>query len=127
MKIEHIAMFVNDLEKTRDFFIQYFDATANDGYFNPKTQFKSYFLTFDQGTRLEIMSKPNVIDDVKGVEKTGYTHLAFSVDNQQKVNDLTEALRKGGYEVISGPRVTGDGYYESCIIGIEGNIIEITV
>ena len=127
MKIEHIAMFVNELEKTRDFFVKYFKATSNDGYYNPKTEFRSYFLTFDQGARLEIMNKLNLAEDTKARERTGYIHLAFSVGSREKVNDLTETLRNDGYEVLSGPRVTGDGYYESCIIGIEGNQIEITV
>ena len=94
MKIEHIAMYVNDLESVRDFFVKYFGAVCNDGYYNSKTGFRSYFLLFDDGARLEIMNKPQMEDEVKSPVR---------------------------------PRTTGDGYYESCIIGIEGNQIEITV
>lgn len=127
MRIEHIAMYVNDLEKTKDFFIKYFDAKANSGYHNVMTDFRSYFLTFDDGARLEIMNKPCMKDMDKDILRTGYSHIAFSVGTKEKVDALTEQLKADGYDVISGPRTTGDGYYESCIIGIEGNQIEITV
>ena len=127
MKIEHIAMYVNDLEKVKDFFIKYFDARANDGYHNKTTDFRSYFLTFEDGARLEIMNKLSMKDLEKDTTRTGYIHIAFSVGSKEKVDLLTEKLKEDGYDVISGPRTTGDGYYESCIIGIEGNQVEITV
>lgn len=127
MYIEHIAMYVTDLEKTRDFFIKYFNAKSNEGYHNKTTDFRSYFLTFDNGARLEIMKKPDMADTKKELTQTGYIHIAFSVGSVKKVDALTAQLKADGYEVISGPRTTGDGYYESCIIGIEGNQIEITV
>ena len=126
MRIEHIAMYVNDLEKTRDFFIQYFNATSNEGYHNKKTDFRSYFLSFDDGARLEIMNRPQMKDDEKGWNHIGYIHIAFSVGSKKAVDELTERLKKDGYTVVSGPRTTGDGYYESCIVGMEGNLIEIT-
>ena len=127
MHIEHIAMYVNDLEKTKEFFVKYFNAIPNDGYHNKTTDFRSYFLTFDDGARLEIMNKPQMIDDEKGLNRTGFVHIAFSLGSKEAVDILTEKMRNDGYNVISGPRTTGDGYYESCIIGIEGNQIEITV
>lgn len=127
MKIEHLAMYVNNLEQTKAFFEKYFGAKANDGYHNVTTNFRSYFLSFDDGARLEIMNKPGMTDDDKGLQRTGYIHLAFSVGSKEKVDELTTRLKADGYEVISGPRVTGDGYYESCIVGIENNQIEITV
>lgn len=127
MKIEHIAMYVNDLESVRDFFVKYFGAVCNDGYYNSKKGFRSYFLLFDDGARLEIMNKPQMEDEVKSPVRTGYIHIAFSVGSKEKVDFLTRQMQEDGYEVVSGPRTTGDGYYESCIIGIEGNQIEITV
>ena len=126
MRIEHIAMYVNDLEKARTFFMQYLGATSNEGYHNPRTDFRSYFLSFEDGARLEIMNKPLMEDMEKLLNRTGYAHIAFSLGSKEKVNELTERLRCAGYEVVSGPRTTGDGYYESCIVGIEGNLIEIT-
>ena len=127
MRIEHIAMYVNDLEAAREFFIKYLDAKSNDGYHNKNTDFRSYFLSFDDGARLEIMNKPGMSDDAKELARTGYVHLAFSLGSKDKVDQLTERLKADGYEVVSGPRTTGDGYYESCIIAIEGNQIELTV
>lgn len=127
MQIEHIAMYVNDIEKARDFFIRYFGAVSNDVYHNKKTEFRSYFLSFDNGARLEIMNRPGMDDPEKASARTGFIHIAFSVGSREKVDELTAKLKEDGYEVISGPRTTGDGYYESCIMGIEGNQIEITV
>lgn len=126
MKIEHFAMYVNDLKRAKDFFIKYFNATVDDGYLNKTTGFRSYFLTFEDGARLEIMNQPDLIDNEKVLLRTGYVHIAFSVGSRASVDTLTERLKRDGYQVIRGPRTTGDGYYESCIRGIEGNLIEIT-
>lgn len=127
MFIDHIAIYVNDLEAARDFFIRYFNATSNNGYHNEKTGFRSFFLTFDNGARLEIMNKPEMSDCEKLPNRTGYAHIAFSVGSAEEVDKLTEILKNDGYTVISGPRTTGDGYYESCVVSFEGNIIEITI
>ena len=127
MKIEHIAMYVNDLEATRDFFATFLGGKSNGGYHNKKTGFRSYFITFDDGSRLEIMTKPDMSDEKKEQNRTGYAHIAFSVGSNEAVDSLTEKLKSAGYEVASGPRTTGDGYYESCIVAIEGNLIELTV
>ena len=127
MKIEHIALYVNDLEGAKDFFCRYFGATSNDGYHNSCTDFRSYFLTFDDGSRLEIMHKPDMEDSEKPPNRTGYIHLAFSTGSREAVDALTQQLIADGYPTISGPRTTGDGYYESCVLGFEGNQIEITV
>ena len=127
MKIEHIALYVNDLEKARDFFVTYFGAVSNEEYHNPNTDFRSYFLTFDDGARLEIMTKPELTDSGDFLNRFGYAHVAFSIGSKEAVDSLTERLKQDGYPVISGPRTTGDGYYESCVVGFEGNLIEITV
>ena len=127
MKIEHIAMYVNELESARDFFVKYLGGESNDGYHNEKTGFRSFFISFEDGARLEIMNKPSMEDIEKPVNRTGYIHIAFSVGSVEEVDRLTRVFREDGYEVLSGPRTTGDGYYESCIVGIEGNQIEITV
>ena len=124
--IEHIAMYVNDLEASRDFFVKYLGGRSNDGYHNTTSDFRSYFITFDGGARLEIMTKPELSDQDKLLNRTGYAHIAFSVGSREKVDELTERLKSDGFDVISGPRVTGDGYYESCVVIIEGNLIEIT-
>lgn len=127
MKIEHIAMYVNDLEGTKQFFEKYMGAISNNLYHNKVTGFKSYFLTFEDGARLEIMNRSDMENMDKTLQRTGYIHIAFSVGSREKVDLLTEQLKKDGYKVISGPRTTGDGYYESCILDMEGNQIEITV
>ena len=127
MKIEHAALYVNDLEAARDFFVTYLGGKANSGYHNPKTDFRSYFISFDSGARLELMTKPGMTDPEKPLNRTGYAHIAFSTGSREAVDELTEKLRSAGYEVVSGPRTTGDGYYESCIVVVEGNQIEITV
>ncbi|MDL2234342.1 VOC family protein [Ruminococcaceae bacterium OttesenSCG-928-L11] len=126
MKLEHVAMYVNDLEGARDFFCRYFDAQSNDGYHNPNTGLRTYFLTFAGGVRLELMTRPAMTDTEKAQTRTGLTHIAFSAGGKDQVDALTQRLRQDGYTVLSGPRTTGDGYYESCVLGPEDNQIEIT-
>lgn len=126
MKIEHVALYVNDLEGARNFFEKYFGAKSGGLYYNRTSDFKSYFLAFDGGARLEIMTRPEIQNDEKNPLRAGYVHVAFSVGSKAAVDALTEKLKADGYRVASGPRTTGDGYYESCVVGIEGNMIEIT-
>lgn len=127
MKIEHIALYVNDLEAAKDFFVKYFDANVDENYYQEDINFSSYFLKFDEGTRLELMNKSEITDDPKGLNRTGYIHMALSVGSREKVDELTARLKSDGYRVESGPRLTGDGYYESNVIAIENNQVEITV
>lgn len=126
MRIEHAAMYVNDIEAEKKFFTRYFGASAGEMYHNKNTGFSSYFLSFDGGARLELMTAPRLQDMDKLPLRTGFAHLAFSVGSRGEVDALTERLRADGYAVVSGPRVTGDGYYESCVLDAEGNRIEMT-
>ena len=127
MKIEHIAMYVNNLEGAKDFFEHYCGGTANRLYHNPSTRFSSYFISFEDGARLELMHKPGISMQERTAERTGFVHLSFSLGSKEKVDTITEQLRHDGYEVKSGPRTIGDGYYESCVAGFEGNLLEFTV
>ncbi|WP_278473708.1 VOC family protein [Megamonas funiformis] len=125
MKIDHIAIYVENLEATKEFFIKYFNATANNLYHNPKTELSTYFLSFEDNTRLEIMTRPNMIKTEFNLYQQGFIHLSFSLGNKEKVNELTARLKNDGYKILSGPRTTGDGYYESCVLGPENNILEL--
>ncbi|MGL6125682.1 lactoylglutathione lyase [Chryseobacterium ureilyticum] len=127
MKIEHIAIWVKDLERSKEFYQKYFGAVSNEKYHNPVKNFESYFLSFDQGSRIEIMTRPDIKESENSYQSQqfGIIHLAFSVDTKEKVNELTETLRRDGYTIAGEPRTTGDGYYESVILDPENNIIEI--
>ena len=127
MKIEHLALYVRDLEGARTFFETYFEARSNSLYHNPKTGFSSYFLSFADGARLEIMTKASVDQSQLPLERLGFIHLAFSLGSKERVDQLTQRLPADGYELLSGPRTTGDGYYESCLLGFENNMMELTV
>lgn len=129
MKIDHVALWTNKLEEMKDFYVEFFNGTANDKYNNILKNFESYFITFQSGARLEIMRKPEIIDLKTEVDKQylGFVHIAFSVGSIEMVDELTIKLQKRGYQIVSGPRKTGDGYYESCILDPDGNKIEITV
>ncbi len=127
MKIEHIALYVSNLEITRQFYEKYFEAESNAMYHNEKTGFKSYFLSFKDGARLELMSLPKLEERSKHNMRFGFIHLAISVGSKEKVQEITNKIRFDGYEIVSEPRTTGDGYYESCVVDTEGNLIEITV
>ena len=127
MKIDHIAIWTKDLEKMRDFYLKFFDLSANEKYFNPKKRFSSYFLSFDSGARIELMHRPDISEMI---QKPGYnlglTHLAISVGSREKVDSLTKTIKANGFSIIGEPRTTGDGYYESVVSDPEGNLIEIT-
>lgn len=129
MKIEHIAIWVNDLEASRAFYEKYFAASANSKYTNPTKGFESYFLSFATGARLEIMHMASIPDrpDEPGQQHRGYIHMAFSLGSKEQVDSLTRQLQADGYPVLDGPRTTGDGYYESVVLDPEGNRLELTV
>ena len=127
MRIDHAALFCRDLEQMRQFFIEYFDARSNEQYHNPRTGLRTYILSFTEGsTRLELMLRPDVQDAEPSQSAIGYVHLSFAVGSRKGVDLLTRRLAADGYTVTSGPRTTGDGYYESSILGPEGIQIEIT-
>ena len=128
MRIEHVALCVKNLECSREFFEKYFAARSSGLYCNPKTGFSSYFLSFEDGTRLELMSYSDIADvRGKNAHTMGYAHIAFSVGSRGEVNALTERLKEDGFCIVGEPRVTGDGYFESVVADLEGNLIEITV
>lgn len=127
MHIEHIAIWTHQLEALKTFYETYFAAHANQKYTNPNTHFESYFLTFDAGPRLEIMQRPDIEDTEATEQKVEYAHLAFSVGSSEEVDRLTQRLADDGYQVVGGPRTTGDGYYESVVFDPDGNRVEIMV
>lgn len=128
MKIEHIALWTKDLERLKDFYVEFFGGKPNKKYVNPKTGFESYFIAFDAGARLEIMRKAGIPENRNDVDEqyTGYIHLAIATESRARVDELTERLRARGYRVVSAARETGDGYYESCVLDPDGNRVEIT-
>lgn len=126
MRIEHVAIWVNDLEATRAFYEKYFNGKSSGKYHNKVKEFESYFLSFDSGARLEIMRKAG-IDKKSNEEILGWAHIAISLGSREAVDDMTARLKNDGYRHVNGPRVTGDGYYESVIEDSEGNLLELTV
>ena len=128
MKIVHIALWVDNLEQMKDFYLSYFDATCNKKYTNPTKKFTSYFISFKEGgCSIELMNKPDILEnnESRGNRK-GWAHLAISVGSKEKVDEMTELFRQDGFRIEGEPRITGDGFYESIILDPEGNFIEIT-
>jgi lactoylglutathione lyase len=128
MIIEHLAIWVRDLELMRSFYVEYFDGKPNEKYRNDKKNFESYFISFDSGARLELMQMPGILDSGNSGHEQfiGITHFAVSAGSKEKVDELTETFRKDGFDIVGEPRWTGDGYYESVILDPEKNRIEIT-
>jgi lactoylglutathione lyase len=128
LKIEHVAIWTKDIEKSKKFYVDYFDGCASNKYTNSKKHFESYFIRFETGARLEIMQMPSIPANLNNTieQYIGLIHIAVSVGSIEKVNKLTETLRNSGYKVVSEPRYTGDGYYESCVLGPDENRIEMT-
>jgi len=129
MRIEHVAIWTDDIESMKSFYQAYFGMTCSEKYVNSKKNFTSYFLSFGEDkTRIELMNKPDISDAVgqRNILK-GLAHFAISVGSEGKVNELTERLRADNYVIAGEPRRTGDGCYESVVLDPEGNHIEITV
>jgi len=126
MKIEHLAIWVHDLEKMKSFYRKYFNAEAGPKYFNAEKNFESYFLHLKEGCRIELMRVPRV-NEFTNKEMLGLAHIAISVGSKELVDSLTQKLKSEGFNVIGEPRTTGDGYYESVILDPEGNRVEITI
>ena len=130
MKIEHIAIWVKDIDKVCEFYRKYFGGTVHPVYHNPAKQFTSRFITFDDGARLEVMNRPDIdVGTVTSLQSQhlGYTHLSFSVGSKEGVDRLTQQMSNDGIQVVGQPRTTGDGYYESVILDPEGNRVEGTI
>ena len=125
MELEHVAVYVNDLETMKDFYVRHFQAIPNQKYHNPRTGLETYFLSFEGGARLEIMRRPDVTNKSVGEHPLGYTHISFKVGSTEKVDELTQQLQQAGCPLLNGPRKTGDGYYESVLTDPEGNLIEL--
>jgi lactoylglutathione lyase len=129
MRVEHVAIWTKDLESLKRFYETYFGARAGDKYVNRSNRFESYFLTFPSGgTRLELMRMPTIPESRSDpiAQALGYSHLAFALGSQEQVDTLTAHLGEDGFHIVSGPRRTGDGYYESCVLDPDGNRLEIT-
>ncbi len=124
-KIEHIAIWVSDLELMKDFYCKYFSGTCNSKYRNESKQFESYFLSFDAGPRLELMNRIDIIGSTEKSEQLGLTHIAIQLGSKSKVDEFTETFRADGFQIVGEPRTTGDGYYESVILDPENNRIEL--
>ena len=128
MKIEHIALWTNQLEAQKNFYETYFAAQAGDKYTHAEIGFESYFLTFPSGgPRLELMSMPDITPAPPAARLLGLVHIAFSAGSKEEVDRLTARLDKDGFRVASQPRTTGVGYYESIILDPDGNQVEITL
>ena len=125
VKIEHTALYVSDLEEMRRFYETHFEGVGGRRYHNPSTGLETYFLSFGDGARLELMTRPGLAGHHPSPQHVGYIHIAFSVRDREAVDLLTARLRAAGCKVLSGPRTTGDGYYESCVLDPEGNQVEI--
>lgn len=128
MKIEHLAIWVQDLERMRSFYLQYFDTSSGEKYINSKTGFEAYFIFFGENkTRLELMTRSDIGMFIgKRGFNMGLAHFCIAVGGKDEVNELTERLRNDNYIIFSEPRVTGDGYYESVVLDPEGNYLEIS-
>lgn len=128
MKITHIAIWAKDIEQSKEFYVKYFNGTTNEKYTNPTKGFESYFITFGSDCQLEIMQRTDVNEgkNEAGKEYIGLAHFAFSFGSPQKVDEKTAQLKADGFSIVSDPRTTGDGFYESTIADPDGNRIEVT-
>lgn len=127
MKLDHIAIWVKNLEAMKRFYTHFFDAKAGERYHNANKNFTSYFISFGEGARIELMHNPDISSTIENIgQQLGLAHFALSVGSREKVRSMTESALANGGQVLGEPRVTGDGYFESVIADPEGNRIELT-
>ena len=126
MKINHIALWTNQLEELSEFYTKYFDGRTNEKYINPQKGFESYFMRFEEGAALEIMRKINITEP-DSILHIGLAHFSFSVGSKEAVIGFIERFRKDGYTIASEPRTTGDGFFEGSILDPDNNLVEITI
>jgi len=129
MTLEHVAIWTDKLEELKDFYVKYFGGEANQKYINHSKQFHSYFLKFKSGARLELMSMPGIPEnnnDRVTKQHKGIIHLAFGVDTIAEVDEKAVELKAAGFQILSGPRKTGDGYYEFETLDPDNNRLEVT-
>jgi lactoylglutathione lyase len=128
MKIDHAAIWTEQLEVLKEFYVKYFDGTSNNKYINPESKFESYFISFESGSRLEIMKKPGIpgnLNDTIEKQHQGLVHLSFSMDNMELVNAKCKVLSDNGFRILRGPRKTGDGYWEFETLDPDNNRLEV--
>jgi lactoylglutathione lyase len=129
MNIDHIAIWTDQIEILKDFYIKYFEGTVNKRYLNNETKFESYFVSFGSGSRIELMHKPGIPENLNDkVEKQhlGIIHLSFGVENMEEVNRKASELASEGYKILRGPRKTGDGYWEFETLDPDNNRLEVS-
>jgi lactoylglutathione lyase len=128
MRIDHVAIWTENLEKLRDFYVELLDGSANEKYINPSTGFESYFISFGSGSRLELMRKPGIpenLNDRTGTQHLGLIHISFGLETMEIVNEKALQIEEAGYKIIRGPRRTGDGDWEFETAVPDGNRIEV--
>jgi lactoylglutathione lyase len=126
MHINHVAIWVSDIEKMKEFYCTFFNGQPNEKYRNESKGFESYFISFGNGARLELMRMKTRTEKAADMDCIGLTHIALSVGSKPMVDSLTQKIQAAGFALVSNPRTTGDGYYESVVCDPEGNILEIT-
>ncbi|MCU0359077.1 MAG: VOC family protein [Cyclobacteriaceae bacterium] len=129
MILEHAAIWTRQLETLKEFYVTYFNGVANNKYINPAKGFESYFISFSTGARLELMQRaaiPENNNDTVNVQHLGLIHLAFGVNSMAEVDEKAEQLRAAGFPILSGPRKTGDGYYEFETLDPDNNRLEVS-
>jgi len=125
-RIQHVALWTDDLERSRRFYVGHLGGLSSPLYRNEQTGFESYFLGFADGPRLELMQMPGIVQHAGQGQALGFAHVAFSLGSEAAVDEKTEELRRAGAEVVGEPRWTGDGYYESVVLDPDGNRVELT-
>ncbi len=127
MKINHVGMYLKDIEEAKLFFEKYFNGKTRALYTNPESGFQSYFMKFEDGASIEIMYSKSAVDNDPSQDKLGLNHIAFSMGSKKAVNDMTARLRHDGYKIVEEPAMTGDGSYEALIEVFQGNLLELVI
>lgn len=122
MRISNVGMMVKDLEGAKDFFARYFGAEVHATY-EEDDGYKSYIMKFDEGPKIELMTKPAIVDDKKDRNRTGFIHICIKVDSREKLDEVIAGFKADGYEILYEPATVGGK--EVRAITFEDNILEV--
>jgi lactoylglutathione lyase len=124
--LHHVAIWVSDLEAAAAFWAKYFDARIGDPYASKRQAgFVSRFATFgDPALKLELMAKPGLTPPAG--EHFGWAHLAIALGSKEAVDQMSKRFAAEG-RLVLGPRTTGDGFYESVVLGPDDLHIELAI
>lgn len=99
MRIGNVGIFVKDLAGARKFFEDYFGATLLKTYNEEESNYYSDILQLDEGAWIELMTKPEIVDAPKNLNRTGLAHICIKVNSRPELDRIIQKFKQDGYKI----------------------------